>query len=540
MLMTPHEDRPGAEIHLDRIADGFVAYDRDFRVTYVNRAAEAYFGLGREDMLGRVNWELFPASVGSETQRQLMAAAAGREPVEFELLTPTHQRWVSFRCFPDADCLRVYFRDITAQKQARDALRESEARFRAMFENSLDGVLLTSPAGEIFSANPAACSMLGRSEAELCRGGRSLIADAGDPNLKTFIEERHRRGQARGELTLVHADGTKIPAEVASAIFRTGDGADRTSMILHDLRPQKRAERVLRLLLNAGAVLAESLDYETTIHNLTRLVVPELADLCVIHVVEGGVTRRVAMVDRDGAVDGPLSELARRSAGRPAATAIRRVLRTGQPELVPEITEAWLREATGDEAHLAVARALGETSVLVVPIAVRGQVSGVMSLAIRGHERRFSADDLPLAQGLADRAGLAIDKARLYASALDAKRLRDEMLGIVSHDLRSPLNAIHLAAQVLARRGDGQELTTIRRSILRANRLVEDLLTTAMIDGGSLPLKKRGQSRRGHDPGGDRAARPVAEAHGLEKLEISVRRGPAPACTSIATAWSRR
>ncbi|HNL11322.1 MAG TPA: PAS domain-containing protein, partial [Turneriella sp.] len=79
----------------------------------------------------------------------------------------------------------------------------SDPLYRAFFDHSLDGVLLTAPDGSIFAANPAACKLLGRSAEEISRLGRSGIMEAG-PGLDRLLEERKVRGSARGEVTAIH------------------------------------------------------------------------------------------------------------------------------------------------------------------------------------------------------------------------------------------------------------------------------------------------------------------------------------------------
>ena len=439
------------QVELDRISDGFLTYDHDWRFTYLNRAAEAYFGRGRGELVGRVAWEVFPESVGTEAQRRLLQAAAGGVPDEFELLTPVKQRWVGFRTFPSADGLAVYFRDVTEQRRARAALDESEARFRAVFENSAEAILLTAPDGQILAANPAACRLLARTEAEICALGRGGVVDSSDPSLARLLAERRRVGRAQGDLVMLRGDGSRFIAEMSSVIFSLPGGAERTCLTFHDVTQQRRAARTVRFLAELGTRM--SLDDDITLRDLTTLLVPELADLCVVDLVEDGVVRRAAEARRDGvsAADWDL--------------------------VLPE-----------------PAAALSATRIQV-PIHGSAEPLGTLSLALGDDQtRRFADDDLALAQAVAARVGLALENARRYRAALAAKTLRDEMLGIVSHDLRSPLNTIHLAAQLLARRHEGVELGMISRAVERANRLIQDLLTVALVDGGELPLDRRDEA----------------------------------------------
>ncbi|MHB0962035.1 MAG: PAS domain-containing hybrid sensor histidine kinase/response regulator [Gemmatimonadaceae bacterium] len=120
-------------------------------------------------------------------------------------------------------------------------LQVSEARYRALYESSFNGVLLTEPDGRILAANPAACRILGRTEAQLQRLTRLDLVSPGDPRTSVLIAERDRSGRYQGELELVRGDGTTFPAEVASAVSATANGII-TSMIIRDVSERRRAE----------------------------------------------------------------------------------------------------------------------------------------------------------------------------------------------------------------------------------------------------------------------------------------------------------
>ncbi len=131
-------------------------------------------------------------------------------------------------------------------KSGEDALRESEEQFRAIFENSKDGVLLTVPDGSILAANSPACEILGRTEEEICRAGRAGVVDMSDPRLPSLLEERSRAGMCMGELNFVRKDGTKFPVEIFSRVYKDRYGNPQTSMIFRDITERRRTEEALR------------------------------------------------------------------------------------------------------------------------------------------------------------------------------------------------------------------------------------------------------------------------------------------------------
>jgi PAS domain S-box-containing protein len=155
-----------------------------------------------------------------------------------------------------ADKLKRYFKSFRYSdedqknyeklKESEASLREGEERFRSLFDNSADGILLTAPDGKIFAANAAACHMLGRSEEEICRVGRDGIVDLSDPRFAAALEERKRTGKLRSEYFHVRKDGTRFPCEVTSSTFKDKDGNIRACTIFRDITERKQIQEALK------------------------------------------------------------------------------------------------------------------------------------------------------------------------------------------------------------------------------------------------------------------------------------------------------
>jgi PAS domain S-box-containing protein len=127
------------------------------------------------------------------------------------------------------------------QKPSRVTSIDAHAVSSAMFERSLDAVLFTAPDGQIIAANLAACHVLGMSEEEIRRRGRSGLADPSDPRWAAGVEQRESTGTFFGELSMVRADGTAFPAEVSSAVFANEFGELRTVVVFRDVTDRKLA-----------------------------------------------------------------------------------------------------------------------------------------------------------------------------------------------------------------------------------------------------------------------------------------------------------
>lgn len=122
----------------------------------------------------------------------------------------------------------------------------STLELRTIFDSSLDGIMLTTPEGSILAANPAACRMLGRDEADLCRVGRAGMVDETDPRLAPALATRRLTGSFMGELTFLRRNGERFPVEVSTAVFSSENGALHTTMIFRDITDRKRADEALR------------------------------------------------------------------------------------------------------------------------------------------------------------------------------------------------------------------------------------------------------------------------------------------------------
>jgi len=281
-----------------------------------------------------------------------------------------------------------------------------------------------------------------------------------------------------------------------------------------------------QFLAQAGAILAATLDYEETLTSAAKLAVSELADLCFIELTdESGEIRRLCTAARNPGLEWACEMLTNASVdrGRPYLSA--ETLKAQSPGLTqhlsPDLIEAFVQD---DPERLRALRAIHPKSVIMVPLVARGNRLGALVLAA---SRPFTAEDLQLAEALALRAALAIDNARLYRLAQRTLRARDEVLGIVAHDLRNPLNAIVLSAQFLGRSGaeraDARDsVAAIRRSAERMNRMIQDLLDIARIEAGQLGIDRSCVPTRELILDAVEAQKPIAAAASLQlQMEVA-------------------
>jgi PAS domain S-box-containing protein len=178
------------------------------------------------------------------------------------------------------------------------------------------------------------------------------------------------------------------------------------------------ARHRLEFLAEASAILAATLDYETTLGQIAQLAVPRLADWCAVDMLVESQTRRVAVAHIKPEKVALAFEVERRYPRSPEAPrGLPYVLRTGRAILDADIPDSRLEENSVNREHLELVRDLGYRSAIIAPLVARGRVLGALTFAIATAERRFDEEDLSLAEELARRAALAVDNARLYSEA---------------------------------------------------------------------------------------------------------------------------
>jgi PAS domain S-box-containing protein len=385
-------------------------------------------------------------------------------------------------------------------RRARRAAEALTARQRDLIELAPDAFFLADLDGRFVDVNQSACRMLGYQREELLAKTVADIVPAEDlPRLAAVRATLLSPGKANtGEWRHRRKDGTIVTVEVSSNILAGGrwqafarDITERKRVVAE----RKRIEEEQRFLAEAGAVLATSLDYEQTLTTLGQLMVREFADWCIVEVVEN-----VNRVKQTKVVSGPPDPaqlgvaLEQLRIDRRFPHLARQVLETRRPYLIERVTPEMLESLTQSEEHLQILRAIDPRSIIGLPLAIRGQLIGVMMLLSATPDRTYGRDDLRVAEAVAELAAFAIEHGRLYQTALNATQLRDEVLGVVAHDLRNPAATIIMQATAMKRRRAQPErrnqkpIDSILRTARRMNRLIDDLLDVTLIEAGQLRI----------------------------------------------------
>jgi signal transduction histidine kinase len=263
-----------------------------------------------------------------------------------------------------------------------------------------------------------------------------------------------------------------------------------------DITERKRAEAGRDFLAEAGALLAESLDYEATLRRVVELGGTRFADYCLLDLMEEGKARRLAVKARDPAMDAVL-DASRPYANIPGGQSPWAPVFAGEPRLIARVTDAHLDRLARSPEHRQILETVRPRSLLAVPLALRDRVFGILILGTTS--RTLDSNDLAVAAELGRRAAQAIEGARLYREAREAVRAREEFLSIAAHELKTPLAALHLQLQTLRRGTGGGTLEPARldagleRAIAQSSkltRLLDHLLDLSRATAGRLVLER--------------------------------------------------
>jgi signal transduction histidine kinase/CheY-like chemotaxis protein len=293
--------------------------------------------------------------------------------------------------------------------------------------------------------------------------------------------------------------GSALPRDLHSHNVHHGQNGGKG---LHHLTPAARERHqsvdAQRFLLEISAEFV-SRDYETTLKRLAVRAVPFFADFCFFDVLSvDGIIQRVCGAHADSAKQSLFDTddefvPAKSSSSHPVS----KVLRTGKPDFVPEVTDAWMWAAASSQRHFELMRDLELRSMIAVPLLVPGWTLGVLTFCFSENSgRRYSLEDLWLAEDLAHRAALVVENARLYQALEQASRRKDEFLAMLGHELRNPLAPIRNAMEIVRLKGTAdlevQEATEmVERQIQQLTRLVDDLLDVSRVGHGKINLQMK-------------------------------------------------
>jgi PAS domain S-box-containing protein len=497
--------------------DGMHEVDAEGKIRYVSPAAERMLGYPAGHMVGRLIKEFIHPEDAPRTMRSLADTFRSEASEHSTTIRIRHQdgRWrdvqLQMRLMQVGSSGPITIlntRDVTEALRTERALRESEERYRLVAHATNSAIREWDIGSGHCSWDDSSNLLLRYTEGEIGRTidwwYERIHPEDREPVVTSIQVALDGVGASWSEeYRFLRGDGGYAHVLDCCHISRNEQGIPyRVVGSLMDVTERTRNEEAQRFLARASTLLGEQLDLDKTLAALARLTVPTLADYCLIDLVESKGTaatlRRVAFAHVD-----PTREVVLRREEHHALSddpdrhpVIRAVL-TREPVLVTECTPAVLEAISHDEKHHQQLREMGLCSFMMVPLVVRGRSLGVITLASSQSQRRFWPRDLLVAENLAHRAALSIEHAQLFQEAQDAIRAREEVLGVVSHDLRNPLNVVSLSSALMLeaagseRRSENvQAMERIQRASAQMEEMIEDLLDMSSIEAGRFSISR--------------------------------------------------
>lgn len=380
--------------------------------------------------------------------------------------------------------------------------KTAERKFKLVIESAPNAMIVVNQAGRIALVNAQAEKYFGYKRIEMLGQPVEMLIPqrfrGAHPGYRAeYVRSPMMRAMGKGrDLYGLRKDGSEFCVEIGLSPVRDTEGVQVLSSII-DVTERKRSEEGQKFLSEAGTILASSLDYRETLKKVAHLALPKLADWCLVDLAVNGA-KQVAAAHMNSEKEKMAEVLANRfppdpSLGRGAGY----VMQTARSEMYPDVADDnWVAETLGT-GYPKILSELGAVSYMCVPLLARGRSLGAITFVFGESKRRYDPFFLSLAEELARRAAMAIDNAHLFFQMQEAARNRDDIMAIVSHDLKNPLFAIIQGASMLletlppAQKDDFAP--EISASILHAanhmDRLVNNLLDFAKLERGDIIIE---------------------------------------------------
>jgi PAS domain S-box-containing protein len=491
----------------EQASDGIFVADLNGRYTNVNTAGCQMLGYSKEELLGKTIMDL----LRDEDIPRL------REQKEF-LLQPGHSRlneWflkrkdgtlipteISAKILPNGQW-QAFVRDISERKKTQEILINSEQKFRGLLEQYQDAIIIVDKHGVIEFVNNQFKSKFGYEPREVI--GKPLEELMPERFRMKHVGHRmkymaHPASRPMGlglDLYARRKDGSEFPVDISLVPFEADKGMVFTAFI-RDLSDRKRYEAQQKFLAEISVLLSESIDLDTRLTSIAKLCIPFLADMCLLFIEEKNKLVPKTYLHREMSLQQDLEALAADLFSKPEISPYKAgtVSESINPLLIENATDSFLHAVTTSQEQFDHFKHLRPVSILFVPLVARGKITGVLVLIMSSSGRKFSEEDISFIKLVGYRIGLSIDNMNLFRAAQQATREREDVLSIVSHDLRNPLSVIKSGSQMintLARAQDFESLTKLIMTLTESSgfmeRLINDLLDFSKIQQGMLPVK---------------------------------------------------
>src|SRR5262245_18128358 len=417
-------------------------------------------------------------------------------------------------------------RDISDVKRAQNQLRESQERLERALRGSNLGTWDWNIKTGYVVFNSRWAEMRGFSLDEVRPHVDSWSSTVHPDDWPDVLQALYHHTQGitseyEGEYRARTKSGSWIWVMARGKVFTRDENQQAIRMIGTelDITDRKNFEINQAFLSELGALLGSSLEYELMLETIARMAVRDLADICIIDIVEvAGDVARLKVKGREPSLS-PLCNLFMRiplNSNRPLW--FQMMGQNKRPILVERMTQEMLAYVFQDESDLRVAREAGLQSAMVIPLLRDGNVIAAIILLSCSSSRLYGTDDLYLAEELARRDAASIENARLYFLARRAVKAREELLAVVAHDLKNPVIVIGLVAKMLRQSGEletaqlAEYSKKIERAVDKMLQLISEISDSSKIENGTFSVAPQAETLKNLILPAIDGMKPLAEA----------------------------
>lgn len=406
----------------------------------------------------------------------------------------------------------VMFQEMTAAAEYRQKLdarqapvnvdettRLAEEKYRGIISTSADAIVTIDADQTIIEWNDGARDTFGYEQAEIIGKPLSVLIpvrhrENHGKNVAKFAHENGRKARKMDHMIAcgLRKSGEEFPVSATISRLRIGNQLLMTA-VARDISDEKRQENDLRMLADCGAALA-SLHDDNALQEVVQLLVRSMGDSVALYVVEGARSDKIRVIaagdlEPDGGRKHGIvsSELFCPDRSHP----IWKIIEKHESVLVDPTAE--LYAALDDTPPFRqLLQGIHPRSILGIPVSVSDRCVGVLRIASKS--RVFDMQYRQLMEEVGRRCALFIENARLHEANRVAIRARDEVLGVVAHDLRNPLGVILLETAILAKINESENerssraATVIERCARRIHRILDDLRDVVQFESGHLSM----------------------------------------------------
>jgi len=504
-------------------------FDKEMRYIFASQRWMSGYRLTKSDLRGKSHYETFPdlPEHWKEVHKRCLEGAAESNEADAIVRTDGTTGWIRWEVRPWRDDqgqvggLIVFSEDVSDRVNARHTLEKlneeleikfrertaelvrSERKYRTMFESAYDSLLVTDSAGRILMVNEQLIKKFGYQPGEI----------VGKP-VEILLPERFRRahvakrdGYVRnplprpmglgGELYGRRKDGSEFPVEVALNQINTTDGTE-THAVIRDITERKESEEHESFLADFSKTLSETFGYQERLQVAADLIVPKVADICVVSMLDANELTFTAIAVQDQTERQVLQSYTKHiqaTQGNSRYT-VEHVIQTGKPLLVENVETELLVKTDLDAEQRLRLELIGATSFVCFPLIPRGVIVGTITLVMTGSGRGFQQKEMKYLELIANRCAVAVENAKLYFEAQEATKVRELVLSIVAHELLNPIGVINMIGQILEMEQvpKVKNMNLLAGRILRSTtmmqRLISDLLDFGTIQAGTLKIEQ--------------------------------------------------